>query len=270
MKKIIFFYCLLSFTLAGCAARVRPVDTENLQDLQNINYGNLRPAQPSVGHIRKQALQDVAMSTGAQSGLAWRYQQINTMLSQHTDALSQVFNFNPLLIDQNILPPVLDESSASLNLQDADTILIADHTYRIIKQARFVTLAPTWRDYLIMDYKKPELPDQTLLPKTIEERQIWKKYITLGWKNGLEQANAIYEDNLARLRRDYEGMMLYRELLSKHMVSKPFVAQTNMGVTSNDAHTEMRINDRVLRITALPKLQVNSSHWKPVVVQKNE
>ena len=120
-----------------------------------------------------------------------------------------------------------------------------------------------------MNYKKPDLPDRTLLPRNDQERQIWKKYVVLGWKTGIAQANAIYQDNLARLRRDYEGMMLYKELLDKRMVSKPYVAQSNMGITSNSTQTEMRINDRELRITALPKLQVDSSNWKPVAVQED-
>jgi len=32
----------------------------------------------------------------------------------------------------------------------------------------------------------------------------------------------------------------------------------------------MRINDQVLRITELPRLQTNSENWKAIVVKEND
>ena len=74
----------------------------------------------------------------------------------------------------------------------------------------------------------------------------------------------IFTDNLARLKRDYAGMVLYKKLLAQHMVSAPFVARTELGVTGGGS--DMRINDQVLRITALPSLQSNSRKWKAIPV----
>ncbi|MCW5589619.1 MAG: type IV secretory system conjugative DNA transfer family protein [Legionellales bacterium] len=82
---------------------------------------------------------------------------------------------------------------------------------------------------------------------------------------GIKQANMIYNDNLNRLQRDYRGMVLYRKLLAENMVSLPYVAQTDLGITNENG--EMRVNDQVLRITALPNLQSNSQTWNPVIVK---
>ena len=61
-------------------------------------------------------------------------------------------------------------------------------------------------------------------------------------------------------------MILYRKLLQEKMISPPFVARTELGITGDGS--DMRINDQVLRIVELPKLQTNSRHWNAIVVQK--
>jgi defect-in-organelle-trafficking protein DotC len=114
-----------------------------------------------------------------------------------------------------------------------------------------------------MDYKKPEYPNMTLLPKTKEERALWSYYVDKGWNQGIEQANTILEESIARIKEDFAGMILYRKLLAMNMVSAPFVSHTDLGVTGDG--DEIHIDDRVLRITALPALNTNSSEWRAAV-----
>lgn len=213
--------------------------------------------------IRHQALQETALSIGAQSALAWRSVRINQTLKGHDAELQRVFNFNALLLNDNVLPPVLEEGRDTLKLDDDNTIRLADRTYRIISQARFVTTPPTWHDYISMNFSQPPRPDNTLLPLNADERKVWKKYVEIGWNEGIQQANNMFNENLARLKRDYKGMALYRALLAQHMVSEPYVAKANLGITGSGE--DMRINDQVLRITALPTLQTNSREWKPAM-----
>jgi defect-in-organelle-trafficking protein DotC len=68
-----------------------------------------------------------------------------------------------------------------------------------------------------------------------------------------------------RHREDFGGMILYRKLLAMNMVSPPYVSNTDLGVTGDAS--EMHIDDRVLRITALPALNINSHEWKAAVAQ---
>lgn len=270
MKKIAAF-CLLAgiLVLYGCASsNVQKFDTENICDLENLTLQNTTPSGPTISQIRLQALKETALTIGAQGGLALRSKELNAMLIPRETALDQIYNFNGLMLDNDVLPPVLQEGSQSLNLNSPAVLSLSDHTYKIVMQARFVTTAPTWREYLILDYKKPSIPDSTLLPKNDQERKIWVKYIHIGWQNGIDQANNMYADNLARLKRDYQGMALYRTLLAKHMVTKPFVTGSNLGVTSNADKTIMQVNNRVLQIAATPQFNTNSSRWKPILVQK--
>lgn len=259
-KKLLIPVMIISMiTLPGC--HNKSIDTAKLSDLERLSTRTVEGDSPNVSPIRLQALRDTAMTIGAQSGLSDRAKQLNEMLETRARHLDQVFNFNAMMLEQNVLPPVLVESRDNLNLASAETIRIADMTYQIADQARFVTAPPTWRSYLAMDYKKPPIPNVTLLPKDQQERLVWRKYIDKGWKQGSQQAEAIFKENLARLHRDYNGMILYRKLLAQNIVSAPYVAKTNLGVTGGGSN--IRVNDQVLRITALPTLQADSKRWKP-------
>jgi defect-in-organelle-trafficking protein DotC len=264
LKLMILSSCLV---FAGCASMggnsQSNVNTANLETLQSLEKQS-GTIGTSVGQIRADALKDTALSLGAQGGLAYRSKQLNEMTLENQSSLDQVFNFQRLMLDHGVLPPVLEEADKSLSLDGPTAIRLSGRIYRIEQQAQFVTTPPNWRQYLLLNFDKPGVPSDTLLPKNSQERDLWKKYIAQGWQEGINQADNIYTDNLARLKRDYKGMMLYRTLLTQNIVSQPYVAQANLGVTSNKDHSELYINDRVLRITALPQLNANSKEWKPV------
>lgn len=269
MKKIIASVIFLS--LVSCAAPTKnAVDTTNLGQIQAISYQEVQRGLLShdIGQLRIKALQDTAMSLGAQAGLANASEQINQSMEKDRKYLETTFNFNGMMLSHGVIPPVLVEGDNSLNLADPDTIRIADKTYKIIAQARFATTPPNWRDYLWLTYNKPDVPNRSLLPKNKDEQVIWSKAIKVGWDNGIQQAYSIFQQNVARLKRDYQGMILYRKLLQEKMISPPYVSRTSLGVTGTGE--DMRVNDEVLRITQHPKLQTDTKDWRAVVVTKND
>ena len=254
------------FCLIGCASSNKQVgDTSSLAGLQAMAgaKSSSSATKATTGKIREMAIKETALSLGAQSGLAYRAKYIDDQLIKQARNLDTIYNFNSLILEHNILPPVLLEGRNTLNLADTQSIRISDRTYKVSKQARFITTPPNWRQYLWMDYKKPEYPNTTLLPKTKEERALWSYYIDKGWSQGIDQANTILEESIARIKEDFAGMILYRKLLAMNMVSAPFVSHTDLGVTGDG--DEIRIDDRVLRITALPALNTNSSEWRAAV-----
>jgi len=263
---IILFAGLISCT---STSNQQVGDTDSLIGLKAMAYAKKSAVKKAnkaqTGKIREMALRETALSLGAQAGLAWRAKYIDDQLVKQTRNLDTIYDFNAITLEHNVLPPVLLEGRHTLNLADTQTIRIADRTYKVSKQARFITTPPDWRQYLWLDYKKPEYPHITLLPSTPEERQIWCYYIDKGWQNGVDQANTIIEENIARIKEDFTGMILYRKLLSMNMVSPPYVSNTDLGVTGDGE--EIRIDDRVLRITALPALNVNSEEWRAAVAK---
>lgn len=269
MQKSIRSLALLSLCfLVACSSKM-VANTTSLSGLKAMAYCNshnkkVGPKKKS-GKFRDATLKEIALSLGAQSGLAWRAKMIDNHLTRQARHLDAVYDFNSLVLEHNILPPVLLEGRNTLNLADMQTIRISDRTYKVAKQARFVTTPPNWRHYIWMDYQKPDSPSVHLLPRTRRERQVWTHYIEKGWQQGVDQAATILEESIARLKEDYTGMILYRKLLAMNMVSPPYVSHTDLGVTGDAS--EIHIDDRVLRITALPALNVNSREWRAAVAK---
>ncbi len=272
MQKTNLAALFLSSTLllSACASHTNydNVDTMNLKQLENVQVQTTPSDKNGTGlsGLRTKSLRDSAMSIGAQGGLAFASEHMNQQLTHDSKYLDSIFNFNAMVLSHGVMPPVLVQGDHSLNLADPNTIRVADRTYTIVKQARFATTPPNWREYLWLSFTKPVLPDKTLLPRNSEEQKIWREGIESGWAKGIEQSYSIFQQNLARLKRDYNGMLLYRKLLQERMISAPFVSRTELGVTGNGS--DMRVNDQVLRIVELPKLQSNSKHWNAIVVKQ--
>lgn len=261
---LIVFLCLL---MLGCHRNVYMGDTCSLNGLKAMaNARKIRPLRgQSISRIRAMALKETALSLGAQAGLAARAKCIDENLTKQARNLDIIYDFNNLILEHNILPPVLLEGRNTLNLADTQTIRISDRTYKVSKQARFITTPPNWRQYLWLDYQKPDYPNLTLLPCSKAEKQLWCTYVGRGWKNGVAQANTILEENIARIKEDFVGMILYRKLLAMNMITPPYVSHTDLGVTGDS--TQMHIDDRVLRITALPELNLNTKEWIAAVAK---
>jgi len=253
--RVIVLPLLAMLLLASCSVP-KPSEVSRLEAYHGSSTSK-------VNNIRVRAVKETALSLGARAGLAWRSQQINQVLLHESAYLNRVFNFNALLLDHDVLPPVLDEANNSVHLASADTLRLADKVYKIVSPPRFVTATPNWRNYLWMDYKKPTEPNTTLLPRTREERDMWNQYIQEGWIQGIKQAEDIFSTNLGRLKRDYQGMVIYRQLLAQNMVSPPYVAGAELGITGGG--NQMRVGDQVLRITATSQLIANSKQWKPAL-----
>ncbi|OAI49488.1 hypothetical protein AYO45_02390 [Gammaproteobacteria bacterium SCGC AG-212-F23] len=264
------FFLISSILTVACASSSSNIDTmseQSLADMRNTP-DKYKLLSTEISDIRYKALKDTAMSIGAQGGLAWASREIDKRLEKDKWFLETIYNFNGMMLSHGVLPPVLQEGDNSLNLADPNTIRIADKTYRILQQARFATTPPNWRDYIWLNYSKPDLPANFLLPRTNDESKIWKKGVAQGWDKGIQQAYSIFQQNLARLKRDYAGMILYRKLLQQNMVSAPCVSTTELGVTGDGS--DMRVNDQVLRIVELPKLQTDTKNWQAVVVKNND
>lgn len=257
--------------IAGCSSCKKsgtPNELIHIAALRNNTGSGNIPA------LRLRFLTETATLVGAQGGLAWRSEQINCVLRRQQSQLDEVYNFRALMLKDDIKPPVLEEGRQELTLDGCNpstvsgqvccnAIRAAEQIYRIIQPPCFVTAPPNWREYIWMRFCQPEQPDTTLLPKNSEEAAVWNCYISQGWQQGIDQANQIFGENLARLKRDYNGMVLYRRLLAQNMVTPPYVTKTELGVTG-DAN-QLRINDRVLTISATSQLNTNPDTWKPVV-----
>ena len=243
-------------------------NTETLEGLQAMGRAGPTDMSEMNSNIRVLAIKETAFSIGAQSGLAYRAKEINMYLTRHARRLDKVYEFESLMLENNVVPPILSEGHNLLNLASSSAIRVANTAYKIEKQARFTTTAPTWRQYVWLDYKLPERPNSSVLPRDNLEREAWDRYTHEGWQKGMEQADSIFSDNLARLKHDFTGIIRYRKLLAMNMVSPPYVSHTNLGITGNAE--SIRVDDRVLRIVALPQLNIKGKEWRASVTRLDD
>jgi defect-in-organelle-trafficking protein DotC len=223
------------------------------------------PDDGDSGH--QKAMKEIALSYGAQAGLNWKSNEIVKYLEKHSEQLDQVFNFNALLMRHNILPPVVARYGKTYSIENNDTVRISDQELKMLKAARFVSVAPNWRDYIYIVYSEPESPPETLLPSNELEQQIWKEALHTGWQSGVDQASSIFQDALSRLSQEFEGMVLYHTLHIQNMISAPYAETTNLGITGNNQG--LRLNDKVIKIVNPSVLNAQTNQWNPILYDEN-
>lgn len=223
--------------------------------------------EPLPLNIKADAQEEAALSYGARGGLAWRTWHIRTEMETRARYLDKVFDFRQLLIPASsgllIEPPVISEAMDAMLIDRTGLeAAVADRVLNIGQNARIVSAPRTWRSYLERQWGEVEPPPDILRPVDKEERKIWEENVRKGWELGINQADEIFQSDLNKLVADYQGMVRYRHLLAQGMVSPPYALQVDRGITGGG--DEMRIGDRGLSLTELPKLQTGSKEWRSV------
>lgn len=216
--------------------------------------------------IRMNAMKEAALSLGARAGLSWRTYWIRKEMETRSNHLDKVFDFRNLLIPAPsgllIEPPVVSEAINSLIIQGGgQTAAVADRVYNINANAKIVSTARSWRNYLEREWGEVKPPPDLLLPKSAKEQKKWVQWVNEGWEKGIVQANDIFQEDLNQLTADFQGMIRYRILLTQGMVSPPYAMQVDRGVTGDGV--EMRVGDRAVQITGIPELITGSERWQP-------
>lgn len=216
--------------------------------------------------VRENAIREAALSYGARGGLSWRTYHIRQELEHRATYMDKTFDFRQLLIAAPsgllIEPPVITETINTMIINaKGDEAAVADRIYDIAVNARIVSAARSWRNYLERDWGKVSDPPDLLRPENEEEREKWINWVREGWEEGVQQADSIFREDLNTLTADYQGMVRYRMLLAQGIVTPPYALQMDRGVTGGG--DELRVGDRAVRITGMPALIPGSERWQP-------
>ena len=247
--------------LLSSAAAAEPVTLEALQSLKSRVAGGKDQAT-EFSEIRAETQKAAALTVGAQGGLKSRNLEIRRLLKARSTQLNTLFNFSQLLIDGRLIPPVI-QTGERVFVREGD--LAARETgriYRIHALARISQTPPVWQDYLLLDFPAPARPNEALLPENEQEEARWRVWVRQGWEAGLEQALRVFEQNMARLQRDYTGMLTYHRLAGRGVISSPFLGRLDRGALIEG--DTLRIDDRLLRLTR-PAEFVAPEDWAPLV-----
>lgn len=216
--------------------------------------GSTSKEKNAVMLMRPSAIREAAQLVTLQTAIAWRYKQLVDATEHYSPVMDTAFNFSPLIMTQGqalIMPPLLTRAGASMRIEDAETATTADTTYEMLAPARYISTIPNWREYLMMEaFPEPEKPNPALLPQNNEERAIWREAVREAWAHGLAEAEQLYADNVARMVREYRGIMLYHLLTAQHLLSRIDTASASLGMHTTDSGDKLNIGQKVYRITA--------------------
>ena len=265
MRQVIPITIVILGLLTGCQSQ--DFDDQSLTDVMNLSASNVQQAT-EIEALRYEMLRDAALTYSSQLSFEKYAKVINQELEYHQQSLNKAFNFQPLVLENDIVPPVILEASKSISKPQHDTVIIADKTFEIYKNAYFQTSPLTWRDYLFISHAKPSLPDKSLLPKNNIEQEVWSDYTKIGWNAGYEQAYTTLRGNLKQLVREYQGMVNYHRLLVQGIVTTPTVNMEEHGVVSSD--NILNVNQRVLTIDKPSEFMGDAELWHSFIFFHDE
>ncbi len=208
--------------------------------------------------LRMKSIESFAFQMALTQAIKSRLAKTETELSKYARELDGIYDFGPLLIKGQVIPPVITEATDIYNLEDNTTIRTSDKIYQIKNQARFSSVAPNWRAYMPMPidskaYSSEIYVSKPLMPQNEAEKQVWVAATVRGWDSGTEQANTMLENNFRRLNRDYIGMVRFHEFVLQGKLTMPIISQYDLD-NSNDGNT-MVLNEQMLKITQLPQFE---------------
>lgn len=209
--------------------------------------------------VRSATLQEMAISYGAQSGLAYSLKEYNDALLAKSESYDKSYNFSSVMLEPGFLPPVITEGVDAYNQTGQQIVRAADVIYRIESDARIVNVPPRWEEYLLLNVSGVAPLRQELMPTNSEETEFFDTWFKKGWDQGVQQAQGLFDANLARLDRDFLGMQRYKILYSQNMISRPLLVRSTLGTTGGDR--EMAVNDRIVEVTSNSKLNPDNSTW---------
>lgn len=222
-------------------------------------------ATSKVTDLRRQMLLEAGRTVGFRGGMAARAYELIGVLKGRASSLDTMYQFAPLISKNGTLPPVIVEAR-DLSAFAPDQIRTANRVYKIEREERFVSVPPTWRDYLFVGLpvnSSVDLPAFAARPQDSDEEKIWQKVVKEGWDDGYKQADAILAANFNRLTRDYTGIQLYSTLLQSNMISSTRIAESQQTVTGDGK--QLMLGDKLRRVTERAKFETDPNKWRPTV-----
>ncbi|CAG9261010.1 conserved exported hypothetical protein [Burkholderia diffusa] len=226
-------------------------------------------ANTGVTDLRSQMLTDAGKTVGFRGGMAAEARALRQALDARAGHLDTIFQFSPLINKNGAIAPVIVEAR-DLSAFSTDQIRTATRVYKIEKAEHFVSVPPTWRDYLYIGLPASgnvDLPPFSARPQDSKESSIWRQAVQKGWAEGEQQADAILAANFNRLTRDYTGMLLYSTLLQQGMISATRVAESSRTVTGSG--TQLMLGDTLRRVTGRASFETDANKWRPALNADN-
>lgn len=262
LKTSFFLFGFLASFLVGYSC---PATAQTFADLQKASSANA-VSVVRLTPVREAALRDAAIRLGVQWGLGDRSREIFNVMKDMNNELDRRYEFGALMMGVGFLPPVISEARDSVAIEGT-TMRVAKLIYKIDEPPRPVRIAPTWRDWLYVGLDpdlRPVAPTvESLLPRDETEKAFWKRELDRSYIEGQAQANEVFDLNLARLNRTYDGMRRYYDLYKRGVVTAPMIASASSVLSRSDPNTVI-IGNTVFSITVSAEFNSKTDEWVPL------
>lgn len=240
-------FALIFFFFMCCNTAFAAEYPHELNAIMEMKSGGQGEKTSQNENLRSKILRESAHTLAFQAAVKWRYAKLLHAVEFRCHEIEKIFNFAPLLINSRVLPPVIQWADKSTTVENSTYATSVDAQYRIISPARLVSTPPSWRDYLVFNFEALDAVSADVLPGTSKEKNIWKTAAAKGWEEGIEHANEIFTLNMDKLVSEYRGILRFKMLADKGIVSVPTLAEGHLGVRIGD--NVLNVNQQTFRIT---------------------
>lgn len=235
-------------------------DAQSLLRYQNRMNGifNRNSGNQVAQDIRLKSIYDYAKSIAIRAAINNGIEDFNDVIRSNERNLDAIYNFQPLMIANKVVPPVITEARNLYNQAGRDQIRTSDAIYQIDKQAYFSSTPPNWRAYLNFRNEGAAYDSWTyvggdLTPKNGLERKVWDNGTYDGWRLGSEEAKKIMQSFMERLNKDYIGMVRFHELVLAGKITMPSISSYNLYDTNTG--DKLILGEELLKIQSLPQFK---------------
>ncbi len=216
------------------------------------------------GGIRNQAIENANYTHAFQKTVLSEYEKLLSEVYLLEESLNEIFDFNRLVYNGNLLPPVIEESHDYLNKTDRKSLVESKSRWKIVKDARVVITVPTWFDYLSTGItSEPLAIDPVLFARNPEEELSAKKGRLEGALEGRKYAEELFKTNLAQLEHDYKGMLKFKKLIAQGMIDEPVLAISKRPVIHSQDGKELIVGQKNFVITKDSQFK-GVEDWQPL------
>jgi defect-in-organelle-trafficking protein DotC len=221
-------------------------------------------AKQAENTARVEAIQTIVREAATRNALRARLQEISNVVKANDRKLDTVYNFQPLMINTIVVPPVIVEAHNISDVGNARTFSVLGTRYEIKENARFSHLPPNWRDYLNFNVESYQvgvdsLPNE-LKEKNQQEKKAFQNAMDRGIEDGVKEADAIFSHQLNRLNQTFIGMLKFHQFRMNGKITMPVIARTNISLAGGG--NALMLNQSNFQITELPRFVNDPSYWK--------
>lgn len=235
---------------------------ELLQYQQNAKQNSLKMLSAIEQQARETAMKEYAYNLAIKTAITSQLGKAHDDVKANSRNLDAIYNFEQLMIQGKVVPPVITEARNLYNQNTPNQIRLSGAVYDIYAQARFSSTAPNWRDYLVFPnerdaYELIAFGATGFEPKNERERKIWVTATKQGWDAGIAQANDMVLTAMDRLNRDYVGMVRFHTFVAQGRVSMPVISSYNL--YDSNLGERLVLDERLLQIQTLPTFKTPDS-----------